>query len=146
MPDADAIVSVGHVLSYLAGEAALDRALVRSARALRPGGVLALDLCDLEWNRARVDAPPSARVGDDWAIITRFSQPRPDRFVRDITTFVRNDDDSWRRDDERHDNVIIDVARVPALLASEGVDAMVHDAFGDEQLPVGLKVVVGTRR
>ena len=48
--------------------------------------------------------------------------------------------------DERHDNVIIDVARVPALLASERIDTTVRDAFGHEQLPVGLKVVVGIRR
>ena len=34
--------------------------------------------------------------------------PAPDVFVRDITTFLRNDDGSWRRDDERHENVLLD--------------------------------------
>jgi SAM-dependent methyltransferase len=48
IPDADAIVSVGHALSYLPDEAAIDDALVAIAGALRPGGVLAIDLCDLE--------------------------------------------------------------------------------------------------
>jgi hypothetical protein len=30
---------------------------------------------------------------------------------------MRNDDGSWRCDDERHDNVLIDTARGPELLA-----------------------------
>ncbi len=44
IPEAEAIASIGHVLSYLPDEAAVERALANAARALRPGGVLALDL------------------------------------------------------------------------------------------------------
>src|SRR5580692_6402179 len=51
LPAADAIVSVGHVISYLPDAAAVDQALVSMADALRPGGVLAIDVCDLEWGR-----------------------------------------------------------------------------------------------
>jgi SAM-dependent methyltransferase len=145
IPPADAVVSVGHALSYLPSAEAIDRALVALARALRPGGVFAIDLCDLEWAEARIDQHESSRVGDDWAIITRFSIPSPDRFVRDMVTFLRNDDGSWRRDDERHDNVMIDVTRVPALLAAPGVEVAVRRSFGTEQLPVGLYAVVGGR-
>jgi SAM-dependent methyltransferase len=145
IPPADAIVSVGHVLSYLADEPALDRALVAIANALLPGGVLAIDLCDLEWGEARRDAPNAGWVGDDWAIVTEFSVPSPDRFVRQMATFVRAQDGSWRRDDERHDNVLIDTARVPALLADHGVKATVASSFGTERLPVGLRTVVGHR-
>ncbi len=85
------------------------------------------------------------RVGDDWAIITQFAVPAPNRFVRQITTFVSNDDGSWRRDDERHDNTLIDTARVPALLAAEDVEVTVTRAFGSERLPVGLRVLIGRR-
>lgn len=145
LPPADAIVSIGHVLSYLPDEPALDRALVAVAEALRPGGVVALDLCDLEWGSARVDAPIQGRVGDDWAIITETSVPSPDRFVREMTTFVRAPDGTWRRDDERHDNVLIDTNRVPALLREHGVESTVLPAFGGESPPVGLRVVVGHR-
>jgi hypothetical protein len=145
LPKCDAIVSIGHVLSYLPDEDAIDRALVASANALRPGGVFAIDLCDLRWGEARRDAPPYGRVADDWAIISEFSVPRPDRFVRQMATFLRNDDGSWRRDDERHENVLIDTARVPALLAEHGVDARVQPSFGDETLPDGLVAIVGTR-
>ncbi|MGH2752396.1 MAG: class I SAM-dependent methyltransferase [Actinomycetota bacterium] len=68
MPQADAIVSVGHALSYLPDEAAVDRALVALAQAVRPGGLFAIDICDLEWGRARRDVPDQGRTGDDWAI------------------------------------------------------------------------------
>jgi SAM-dependent methyltransferase len=145
IPDADAVVGVGHALNYLPDEAAIDRALVAIAGALRPGGVLALDLCDLEWGEVRRGSPAHGRVGDDWAIITEFSVPAPNRFVREMTIFVRNDDGSWRRDEERHDNVLIDTMLVPPLLAEHGVDAQVRAAFGSEELPTGLRAVVGGR-
>jgi len=146
LPECDAIVSIGHVLSYLPDEAALDRALLAAGRALRPGGVLALDLCDLRWGEARRDAPSSSRVEDEWAIVTRFDLPSPSRFVREISTFLRNDDGTWRRDDERHENVLVDTSRVPALLSTVGVEAEVRASFGSEQLPEGLVVICGRRR
>jgi SAM-dependent methyltransferase len=145
IPEADAIVSVGHALSYLPSAQAIDRALVAIAHALRPHGVLAIDLCDLEWGAARVGLPSRGWVGDDWAIVTEFSVPSPDRYVRQMTTFVRVDDGSWRRDEERHDNVMVDTSIVPALLAQHGVHATVGDAFGDETLPAGLRAVVGRK-
>ena len=77
--------------------------------------------------------------------MTEFSVPvtRP---VRPADGDVhRNDDGTYRRDDERHDNVMVDVSTVPALLAEHGVEAEVRDAFGDEALPLGLKVIVGRK-
>jgi SAM-dependent methyltransferase len=146
LPPADAVVSVGHALNYLPDGPAIDQALTAIARALRPGGLFAIDICDLAYGQARRDAPNIGLVSDDWAIITRFSLPAPNRFVRQITTFVPNDDGSWRRDDERHHNVLIDTARVPTLLAAEGIDVQVASAFGTEQLPTGLRVLIGRRR
>ena len=145
LPPADAVVSVGHGLSYLPDEHAIDQAVTAIARTLRPGGLLAIDICDLDYGAARHDAPPAAHVHDDWAIITRFSLPAPNRFVRQITTFVRSGGGSWRRDDETHHNVLIDTARVPGLLAAEGIQVKVTSAFGTEQLPAGLRVLIGQR-
>jgi SAM-dependent methyltransferase len=146
VPEADAVVGIGHPLSYLPDAESVDRALAALASALRPGGRFITDLCDFEWGAARRDIPSQGRVGDDWAIISLFSVPSPDRFVRDMTTFLRNPDGTWRRDEEHHDNVLIDVGRVPALLADSGVDAVVNESFGDEDLPVGLKTIIGIRR
>ena len=146
LPEADAVVSVGHVLNYLSDRAAIGRALTAMGRAVRGGGVLAFDLCDLRFAEARRQAPPHARVGEDWAVFTAYETPSPDRFVRRITTFVRDDGDgTWRRDDERHDNVLVDTSEVPALLAGAGMQATVLPSFGDESLPDGLVAVVGHR-
>jgi SAM-dependent methyltransferase len=145
LPQADAIVAVGHPLNYLPGARAVDQALIAMAAALRPGGLLALDICDLEWGRARRDTPHRAEVGDDWAIITKFSTPTADRFVRDITTFLPNPDGSWRRDSEHHENVLVDTALIPALLWEHGVEAQVRPSFGTESNPPGLRAVIGLK-
>ena len=143
IPEADAIVSVGHVLSYLDDTAQVDRALVSIARALRPGGVLAIDICDLEWAATRSDQGSKGWVGKDWALVTEFSVPSPSRYVRQMAMFTRNQDGTWRRDDERHDNVMVDTSKLPELLAAHGVEAVVGGSFGHEELPVGLRTIVG---
>jgi hypothetical protein len=106
---------------------------------------VAFDVCDLEWGLARRDAPNLGRTGPDWAIITEFSVPAPDRFVCDMTTFLPNGDGSWRRDSEHHENVLVDTARIPELLGRHGIDASTRGSFGTETLPAGLKVVIGHR-
>jgi SAM-dependent methyltransferase len=147
VPTVDAIVGTGHALNYLPNEAAIRRALGALADALRPGGLLALDLCDLTWGTARTGAVGQGRVGDDWAVITRFSQPAPERFDREITTFVRQADGSYRRADEHHRNVLLDTSTVPGLLREHGVTATVGTSFDDDDhpLPIGLMSVIGYR-
>ena len=145
VPRADAIVSVGHVLSYLDDDTSIDKALVALADALRPGGLLAIDLCDLEYGRLRERAAPHVRRHEDWVIMTEFSLPRENLFVREMTTFVKNADGSWRRDDEQHDNCLTDTARLPKLLGEHGVEASIVSSFGHPELPPGLVAVVGHR-
>lgn len=136
MPSVDAIVSVGHALNYLPDEASIERGLVSMASALRRDGILAIDLCDLRWAEVRRDQPDLGKVGDEWAMLTAFSVPAANRHVRTIT-FLRNEDGSWRRDHERHENVLVDSARVPRLLARHGGEATVQPRFGDRTLPEG---------
>jgi SAM-dependent methyltransferase len=145
LPAADAIVSVGHVISYLPDTAAVDRALVAMAGALRPGGVLAIDICDLEFGRVRAGEDNAGRVGPDWAVITQFSAPAPDKFVRDATTFVPDGSGAWRRSSERHENVLVDTSLIPALLGSHGMAATVGSSFGAAELPPGMRAVTGVR-
>jgi SAM-dependent methyltransferase len=146
IPEADAIVSIGHVLSYLPDEASIVRALEAVADALRPGGVVALDVCDLAYAAARSEPATIAWKRDDWALITETSVPTPDRFVREMATFTPNGDGSWRRDDERHDNVMIDTSIVPGIMAAHGVDVVVGRSFGQERLPDGLHTIIGRKR
>jgi SAM-dependent methyltransferase len=144
IPSADAIVGVGHCLNYLPTADAIDRAWVAIAEALRPDGVLAIDVCDLTYGEAR-DADTVGWVEDDWALVTRRFTPTPELFVREMAIFSRNRNGTWRRDDERHDNVLIDTSLVPPLLAKHGVEAAVEAAFGSEELPVGLHAVIGRK-
>jgi SAM-dependent methyltransferase len=146
IPEADAIVSIGHVLSYLPDEASIIRALEAIADALRPGGLIAIDLCDFAYAKARSEPATMAWQHDDWALITETSSPTPDRFVRQMAIFMRNDDGSWRRDDERHDNIMVDTSTVPEVLAARAVDVVVGGSFGEERLPPGLHAVVGRKR
>src|SRR5690349_7198810 len=96
IPQADAIVSIGHAISYLPSADAIDRALVAAAEALRPGGVFAIDLCDLTYAEAQHVPDIKAWVEDDWTVITQPSAPSPERFVRQMAMFTKNDDGSWR--------------------------------------------------
>jgi len=145
IPDADAIVSVGHVLSYLPDEASIDRTLVAIAESLLPDGIMAINICDLAYGEGRADQTPRGWVAEDWAIVTEVSVPTPDRFVRQMAIFTRNEDGSWRRDDERHDNVLIETERIPELLSRHGVDAQLGGSFGSETPIAGLMTVVGHR-
>ena len=47
LPAADAIVSVGHALSYLSDERSVQRSPEAAAAPCAPGGVLAVDICNL---------------------------------------------------------------------------------------------------
>lgn len=146
LPEADAVVSTGHALSYLPDRELLAEALVACARALRPGGVLALDLEDLHTRDAQMPRPPSGWVGDDWALVIERASDGPDHFARIQTIFVRTDDGCYRREQERHDNVLIDVrAVVPPLLEAEGLAVDVRESFGVETNMEGLLVVVARR-
>jgi SAM-dependent methyltransferase len=146
LPEVDAVVSVGHVVNYVGDRDAVMRAIVAIARAVRPGGLFAVDVCDLEWAAVRQGAPGAGKIGDDWAVAVEFSIPAPDRFVRDIATFLRNPDGTWRRSDERHENLLLDTKELPTLLAPHGVDVTVGTAFGTETLPIGLRTLIGRRR
>ena len=145
VPPADAIVSVGHALSYLPDEQAVDRAFVALASALRPGGVLALDICDLEWGRHRRGQRAAGWAGDDWAIVTEFPFEGEDRYIREMTTFTAEPDGRYRRGHERHHNVLVDTSMTPDRLAPLGLTAEVRSSFGREELPVGLVVIVARR-
>lgn len=145
-PGYDAVVSTGHVLNYVGTRDDVLAAIAACGRALRPGGVLAFDLLTHAYADARDPSDVHAKVEDDWAIITTFERPDADHFVRDITTFVRAADGTWRRGHERHVNVCIDPAEAISVLEAVGCTCTIRDAFGEETLPSGLAVIFGQRR
>lgn len=145
LPAADAVVSTGHVLNYLDDRDDIRRALSEIARAVRPGGPLAIDLMTERFCETRDIDQVHAKVEDDWAIVARFSRPGSYRYDRSITVF-RRVDGGWRRSDEHHRNVTMDVDDALRVLRENGVDAEARPAFGNEKLPEGLVVLTGLRR
>ena len=146
-PAADAVVSVGHVLSYLPNALAVERAILAIAAALRPGGVLAIDLLDRTYRAAQTGKPPVAMVRDEWAVVIAFDSPDPETYARDITTFVRSASGAWLRDDEHHVNVLVHAPDVVRLLADEGVEAEILPGFDEGQrFEKGLVAITGVRR
>jgi SAM-dependent methyltransferase len=141
IPTADVIVSVGHVLNYLPDVEAVRRALARLAIALKPGGLLAMDLLDLEYGRVNYGSNSVGSAGEDWAVISRSRLEAPDRLVREITGFVL-DDNGWHRDDEVHENVLVDTAALAGDFDPDLYDNWVRRSFGKERLPQGMRVLL----
>lgn len=144
LPLVDAVVSTGHVLNYLDTRADIALALRELAGALRPGGLLAIDLVTERFCARRDPGELHARVEDDWAIVTRFTRPAEHRLDRDITVF-RRIGDRWQRSDEHHRNVSFEADDALRVLRESGVEARLRAAFGEESLPEGLVVLAGIR-
>ncbi len=145
LPRVDAVVSTGHVLNYLATREDITMALREIAHALRPAGVLAMDLITDACLDQSDSGDVHAKVTDDWAIITRFVQPESHRLDRMITVFRRTNE-QWRRSDEHHRNLTFDADEALRILRDNGIEAEQRGAYGDETLPQGLVVVTGIRR
>ncbi|MEM7340267.1 MAG: class I SAM-dependent methyltransferase [Actinomycetota bacterium] len=146
IPDADAIVSTGHALSYLPTEALVVDALQACCHALRAGGVLAIDLEDLSVLDTQLGRPPTGWQGDDWALIIDRVSDGPTHFARIHTCFVADADGRFQRHVERHDNVLVDVeGLVRPVLEAEGLHVVIGTSFGGEQLMTGLRTVVAHR-
>jgi SAM-dependent methyltransferase len=144
LTESDAVVSTGHVLNYLDTRAQIAQALKELAQAVRPGGLLAIDLMTEAFCDNRDLGEIHAQVQDDWAIVTRFSRPEPYRFDRVITVF-RREGGTWQRSDEYHRNVTFDVDEALRVLRDNGLDARSRASFGAEELPSGLVVLTGVR-
>jgi SAM-dependent methyltransferase len=144
LPESNAVVSTGHVLNYLGTRAQIAQALGELAQAVRPGGLLVIDLMTEAFCDRRDLRQSHAKVQEDWVVVTRFSRPEPYRFDRAITIF-RREGGTWRRSDEYHRNVTFDLNEAVRVLRDNGLDARVRASFGAEELPDGLVVLAAAR-
>src|SRR5262245_5621170 len=144
LPDAEAVVSTGHVLNYLDSPEAIAAALGELAAAVRPGGLLAIDLMTERFARRHDGCGPHVRVDDAWVVVTRDSRPEPLVLTRDITVF-RRDGNHWRRSDEQHRNLTFESERARDILHAHGVEAEERESFGGERPLEGLVMLVGRR-
>ena len=141
LPSADA---VSIVLNDLDGTESIIAALGELAAALRPGGLLALDLMTEKFARRHDGRGAHVRIEDDWVVVTRDSRPAPRVLARDITVF-RRDGNAWRRTDEHHRNTTLEADSARSILRAHGVEAEERASFGEERPLEGLAVLVGRR-
>lgn len=64
------------------------------------------------------------------------------RFMRRLAAFTRNEDGPRRRDDERYENMPLEVDGAAALLVAHGLQATVGSLLRAGQLPVDLRTLV----
>lgn len=145
IPAIDAIVSVGHALNYLTSAGDIERSLHRMCEALQTGGLLLIDICDLEYGLTRQEEKTHTWIEEDWVLVTKTSLPGPDHLVRDMTMFVRNEDGTWHRDDEVHHNVLVDVEKLTSTL-DDRFAVSIGNSFGNYELPAGMRVIRVERR
>ena len=114
LPPADAIVGVGHPINYLPSLEAIHAGPGRHGRCAAARRDARVRRLRPRYGARRGTTLSRGWVADDWALVTQFSVPAPDRFVRQMAIFTRNEDGTWRRDDERHDNVLAGCRHDPA--------------------------------
>lgn len=142
VPSCDVVISVGHVLNYLDDSDAARRAVRAAVAALRPGGLLVMDVCDLTWGQTRSAAETVVREGDGWWLETVYSLPRPDTYVRDMTIRMSTPTGT-RQSRGRHVNRLFDLYQLVAELRADGVPADLHDTLGGALLPPGMLALIG---
>jgi SAM-dependent methyltransferase len=146
--DVDAILAVGEVLGYRLDarndDAALDAVLARAAAALRPGGLLLLDLP----GPGRVPATGQRvwQEGAGWAVLVDTSVAA-DELRRHIISFRDVGGGCFRRTRETHRLWLHPPDRVLDRLRTAGFDAATLSAGYAGAAPApGLTVYVGRRR
>jgi SAM-dependent methyltransferase len=144
----DAILAIGEVLGYRfdkrSDERTLDRALGRAARALRPGGLMLLDLAGPK--RLPRVGRRSWHEGDGWAVLVEATPAGRD-LERRVVTFREAGSGGFRRSEERHRLRLHSPAQVLARLRAAGFAARtLPGGYAGQPLPYGLTAYVGRKR
>jgi SAM-dependent methyltransferase len=133
LPPCVAVASFGECVSYAAdpraGRAELARLFARAHAALRPGGVLVLDLMTPSG-----DPGPHVgwREGADWIVCFAAEEDAGRRTLERRIVVFRRDGDAYRRSDETHSVVLYDPDEVLADLAAAGLEAERLPGYGPE--------------
>jgi SAM-dependent methyltransferase len=115
----DAVTCVGGSIHFLDTNEALSEGLTTMYRALRPGGLLAFDLFAAGKMRTLFTGTRAGDQGDFYAVTTSRCDDTG-HITHDLVFFLRDGDDRYRREDERHRLRIHDLATVRQILADVG--------------------------
>lgn len=147
-PGGVAVTAIGEVLNYhVAAEAErdLEGFFARVHAALRPGGLLVLDVA----GPGRVPGGGPNRSwdeGDDWAVLVEVSEkPRLHELTRRIVTFRRTAG-RWRRTETEHHQRLYSASQVATLLRGAGFRTRILRGYGGEPFAPGHRVLLASRR
>jgi hypothetical protein len=143
IPDCDAIVSVGEVVTYVRGGLPALRAFFRrSFAALRPGGVLVFDFIASARGRTY---PPKTLTGRGWRIaVSATFDPSTRILTRQMTT-TRTVGGRTRRSRETHHVRVYDCAVLVAALRRCGFAVATARALGRVRLLPGDVAVIASK-
>lgn len=145
LPPCELVTALGEVLSYALDARvrlpALRRFFARVHAALRPGGLLVLDVVT-----PGRGTPARTRVveGVGWLVISRVSETR-EMLTREITTFMRAGK-TWRRTDELHRQRLFHPREIAAGLRAAGFAVHRVRALGSVAFGPGQAAWVARRR
>ncbi|MDB6058366.1 MAG: hypothetical protein JWO95_2210 [Verrucomicrobiales bacterium] len=133
LPQCDVVTIIGEGIQYLqpteSKRPALRPLFARIAKALRPGGFFIFDAI------AQSKMPLNyhhGRAGRDWAVCVEAKQER-NLLVRNIVSF-RKVGGAWRRAEETHRAVLIDVNATREALRHCGFSVTTHRSYGQYAL------------
>lgn len=142
-----AVTAIGEVLNYhFAAAAAEDLGdfFARARSALRPGGLLVIDIA----GPGRVPGGGPTRSwaeGDDWAVLVEASEHRHAReLTRRIITF-RRVGGRWRRSDTEHHQRLYPATDIAVLLRRTGFRTRILRGYTGEPVAPGHRVLVASR-
>lgn len=133
IPEADAIVALGHVFNYLASKEEIDRGLTATTKS---AGYFLTDMLDLSYGNTRQEPLDFFHEGDGWKLWTTNRFEAPNRVVRAMSIETADG-----VSEEVHVNVLVDVAEIANNLRARGMTVRTSSAFGGETLPPGFAVL-----
>jgi SAM-dependent methyltransferase len=146
-PGCVAVTAIGEVLNYHVGAEAeqdLEGFFVRAHSALRPRGLLVLDIA----GPGRVPGGGATRSwaeGDDWAILVEVSErPGGHELSRRMVTFRRTAG-RWRRTEVEHHQRLYAAAAIAALLRQAGFRARILRGYTGETFAPGHRALIASR-
>jgi SAM-dependent methyltransferase len=143
LPRCDAATSLGEPINYLDGQQSIRRVFRNVFQALRPGGVFIFDA--REPATGPVEPRINARLGDDWACISRIEEDgATNSLVRHITTF-RKVRGNYRRRNELHRLKVYSKGEMIRWLREAGFRVRTYRQYGDYRLAPRVSAYVARK-
>lgn len=140
IPECDVVTSLGEPLNYLNSGPAIRRTLKKVFTALRQGGVFIFDV------RHPSPKPPAIkethRTSKHWFCHSRAEELKTCELVRHITTFRKNSNGSYRREEEVHRLKLFTRAEMSLWLRKIGFRVKMSRSYGSYKLGPNQSVFI----